>query len=89
MIRLALDKYNLDDIIIWGDRMRTIFDLYRLDKDVESEIYIGIVVGEYFEINSMNTLIIYEDETKDLSKVLIEVDTIKQIKDNEYKIIVK
>ena len=37
----------------------------------------------------MNTLIIYEDETKDLSKVLIEVDTIKQIKDNEYKIIVK
>ncbi|MFR8152453.1 MAG: hypothetical protein ACLU7U_04125 [Romboutsia timonensis] len=69
--------------------MRTIFDLYRLDKDVESERYIGIVVGEYFEINSMNTLIIYEDETKDLSKVLIEVDTIKQIKDNEYKIIVK
>ena len=66
--------------------MRTIFDLYRLDKDVESERYIGIVVGEYFEINSMNTLIIYEDETKDLSKVLIEVDTIKQIKDNEYKI---
>ena len=65
--------------------MRTIFDLYRL----ESERYIGIVVGEYFEINSMNTLIIYEDETKDLSKVLIEVDTIKQIKDNEYKIIVK
>ena len=56
--------------------MRTIFDLYRLDKDVESERYIGIVVGEYFEINSMNTLIIYEDETKDLSKVLIEVDTI-------------
>ena len=49
--------------------MRTIFDLYRLDKDVESERYIGIVVGEYFEINSMNTLIIYEDETKDLSKV--------------------
>ena len=89
MIRLTLDKYNLDDIIIWGDRMRTIFDLYRLDKDVESERYIGIVVGEYFEINSMNTLIIYEDETKDLSKVLIEVDTIKQIKDNEYKIIVK
>ena len=74
---------------MWGDRMRTIFDLYRLDKDVESERYIGIVVGEYFEINSMNTLIIYEDETKDLSKVLIEVDTIKQIKDNEYKIIVK
>ena len=69
--------------------MRTIFDIYRLDKDVESERYIGIVVGEYFEINSMNTLIIYEDETKDLSKVLIEVDTIKQIKDNEYKIIVK
>jgi hypothetical protein len=69
--------------------MRTIFDLYRLDKDVESERYIGIVVGEYFEINSMNTLIIYEDETKYLSKVLIEVDTIKQIKDNEYKIIVK
>ena len=69
--------------------MRTIFDLYRLDKDVESERYIGIVVGEYFEINSMNTLIIYEDETKDLSKVLMEVDTIKQIKDNEYKIIVK
>ena len=69
--------------------MRTIFDLYRLDKDVESERYIGIVVGEYFEINSMNTLIIYEDVTKDLSKVLIEVDTIKQIKDNEYKIIVK
>ena len=69
--------------------MRTIFDLYRLDKDVESERYIGIVVGEYFEINSMNTLIIYEDETKDLSKDLIEVDTIKQIKDNEYKIIVK
>ena len=69
--------------------MRTIFDLYRLDKDVESERYIGVVVGEYFEINSMNTLIIYEDETKDLSKVLIEVDTIKQIKDNEYKIIVK
>ena len=69
--------------------MRTIFDLYRLDKDVESERYIGIVVGEYFEINSMNTLIIYEDETRDLSKVLIEVDTIKQIKDNEYKIIVK
>lgn len=69
--------------------MRTIFDLYRLDKDVESERYIGIVVGEYFEINSMDTLIIYEDETKDLSKVLIEVDTIKQIKDNEYKIIVK
>ena len=69
--------------------MRTIFDLYRLDKDVESERYIGIVVGEYFEINSMNTLIIYEDETKDLSKVLIEVDTIKQIKYNEYKIIVK
>lgn len=69
--------------------MRIIFDLYRLDKDVESERYIGIVVGEYFEINSMNTLIIYEDETKDLSKVLIEVDTIKQIKDNEYKIIVK
>ena len=69
--------------------MRTIFDLYRLDKDVESERYIGIVVGEYFEINSMNTQIIYEDETKDLSKVLIEVDTIKQIKDNEYKIIVK
>ena len=69
--------------------MRTIFDLYRLDKDVESERYIVIVVGEYFEINSMNTLIIYEDETKDLSKVLIEVDTIKQIKDNEYKIIVK
>ena len=69
--------------------MRTIFDLYRLDKDIESERYIGIVVGEYFEINSMNTLIIYEDETKDLSKVLIEVDTIKQIKDNEYKIIVK
>lgn len=69
--------------------MRTIFDLYRLDKDVESERYIGIVVGEYFEINSMNTLIIYEDETKDLSKALIEVDTIKQIKDNEYKIIVK
>ena len=69
--------------------MRTIFDLYRLDKDVESERYIGIVVGVYFEINSMNTLIIYEDETKDLSKVLIEVDTIKQIKDNEYKIIVK
>ena len=69
--------------------MRTIFDLYRLDKDVESERYIGIVVGQYFEINSMNTLIIYEDETKDLSKVLIEVDTIKQIKDNEYKIIVK
>ena len=69
--------------------MRTIFDLYRLDKDVESERYIGIVVGEYFEINSMNTLILYEDETKDLSKVLIEVDTIKQIKDNEYKIIVK
>lgn len=69
--------------------MRAIFDLYRLDKDVESERYIGIVVGEYFEINSMNTLIIYEDETKDLSKVLIEVDTIKQIKDNEYKIIVK
>lgn len=69
--------------------MRTIFDLYRLDKDVESERYIGIVVGEYFEINSMNTLIIYEDETKDLSKVLIEVGTIKQIKDNEYKIIVK
>ena len=69
--------------------MRTIFDLYRLDKDVESERYIGIVVGEYFEINSMNTLIIYEDETKDLSKVLIEVDTIKQMKGNEYKIIVK
>ena len=69
--------------------MRTIFYLYRLDKDVESERYIGIVVGEYFEINSMNTLIIYEDETKDLSKVLIEVGTIKQIKDNEYKIIVK
>lgn len=69
--------------------MRTIFDLYRFDKDVESERYIGIVVGEYFEINSMNTLIIYEDETKDLSKVLIEVGTIKQIKDNEYKIIVK
>ena len=69
--------------------MRTIFDLYRLDKDIKSERYIGIVVGEYFEINSMNTLIIYEDETKDLSKVLIEVDTIKQIKDNEYKIIVK
>ena len=69
--------------------MRKIFDLYRLDKDVESERYIGIVVGEYFEINSMNTLIIYEDETKDLSKVLIEVGTIKQIKDNEYKIIVK
>ena len=69
--------------------MRSIFDLYRLDKDVESERYIGIVVGEYFEIISMNTLIIYEDETKDLSKVLIEVDTINQIKDNEYKIIVK
>ena len=69
--------------------MRTIFDLYRLDKDVESERYIGIVVGEYFEINSMNTLLIYEYETKDLSKVLIEVDTIKQIKANEYKIIVK
>lgn len=69
--------------------MRTIFDLYRLDKDKEIERYIGIVVGEYFEINSMNTLIIYEDETKDLSKVLIEVGTIKQIKDNEYKIIVK
>ena len=69
--------------------MRTIFDLYRLDKDVESERYIWIVVGEYFEINSKNTLIIYEHETKDLSKVLIEVDTIKQIKDNEYKIIVK
>lgn len=69
--------------------MRTIFDLYRLDLDNEIERYIGIVVGEYFEINSMNTLIIYEDETKDLSKVLIEVDTIKQIKDNEYKIIVK
>ena len=68
--------------------MRTIFDLYRLDKDVESERYIGIVVGEYFEINSMNTLIIYEDETKDLSIVLIEVGTIKQIKDNEYKLIV-
>ena len=67
--------------------MRTIFYLYRLDKDVER--YVGVVVGEYFEINSMNTLIIYEDETKDLSKVLIEVDTIKQIKDNEYKIIVK
>lgn len=69
--------------------MRTIFDLYRLDLDNNIERYIGIVVGEYFEINSMNTLIIYEDETKDLSKVLIEVDTIKQIKDNEYKIIVK
>lgn len=53
--------------------MRTIFDLYRLDKDVESERYIGIVVGEYFEINSMNTLIIYEDETKDLSKVLVKL----------------
>ena len=69
--------------------MRTIFDLYRLDKDVESERYIGVVVGEYFEINSMNTLIIYEGETKDLSKALIEVDTIKQIKGNEYKIILK
>lgn len=69
--------------------MRTIFDLYRLDLDNNIERYIGIVVGEYFEINSMNTLIIYEDETKDLSKVLIEVGTIKQIKDNEYKIIVK
>ena len=67
--------------------MRTIFNLYRLDNEIEK--YIGVVVGEYFEINSMNTLIIYEDETKDLSKVLIEVDTIKQIKDNEYKIIVK
>lgn len=67
--------------------MRTIFDLYRLDDEIER--YIGVVIGEYFEINSMNTLIIYEDETKDLSKVLIEVDTIKQIKDNEYKIIVK
>lgn len=67
--------------------MRTIFDLYRLDNNIER--YIGVVIGEYFEINSMNTLIIYEDETKDLSKVLIEVDTIKQIKDNEYKIIVK
>lgn len=67
--------------------MRTIFDLYRLDDEIER--YIGVVIGEYFEINSMNTLIIYEDETKDLSKALIEVDTIKQIKDNEYKIIVK
>lgn len=67
--------------------MRTIFNLYRLDNEIER--YVGVVVGEYFEINSMNTLIIYEDETKDLSKVLIEVDTIKQIKDNEYKIIVK
>ena len=67
--------------------MRTIFNLYRLDNDIER--YIGVIVGEYFEINSMNTLIIYEDRTKDLSKALIEVDTIKQIKENEYKIIVK
>lgn len=67
--------------------MRTIFNLYRLDNDIER--YIGVVVGEYFEINSMNTLIIYEGGTKDLSKALIEVDTIKQIKENEYKIIVK
>ena len=67
--------------------MRTIFNLYRLDNEIEK--YVGVVVGEYFEINSMNTLIIYEGETKDLSKALIEVDTIKQIKGNEYKIIVK
>lgn len=67
--------------------MRTIFNLYRLDNDIEK--YIGVVVGEYFEINSMNTLIIYEDGTKDISKALIEVDIIEQIKDNEYKIIVK
>lgn len=67
--------------------MRTIFNLYRLDNDIEK--YIGVVVGEYFEINSMNTLIIYENGIKDLSKALIEVDTIEQIKDNEYKIIVK
>lgn len=67
--------------------MRTIFNLYRLDNEIEK--YIGVVVGEYFEINSMNTLIIYEGETKDLSKALIEVDTIKQMKGNEYKIIVK
>lgn len=67
--------------------MRTIFNLYRLDNDIER--YIGVVVGEYFEINSMNTLIIYEDETKDLSKALIEVNTIEQVKENEYKIIVK
>lgn len=67
--------------------MRTIFNLYRLDNEIER--YVGVVVGEYFEINSMNTLIIYEGETKDLSKALIEVDTIKQIKGNEYKIIVK
>ena len=67
--------------------MRTIFNLYRLDNEIEK--YIGVVVGEYFEINSMNTLIIYESETKDLSKALIEVDTIKQMKGNEYKIIVK
>ena len=67
--------------------MRTIFNLYRLDNNIER--YIGVVVGEYFEINSMNTLIIYEDGTKDLSKALIEVDIIEQVKDNEYKIIVK
>lgn len=67
--------------------MRTIFNLYRLDNDIER--YIGVVVGEYFEINSMNTLIIYEDETKDLSKALIEVNAIEQVKENEYKIIVK
>ena len=67
--------------------MRTIFNLYRLDNEIEK--YIGVVVGEYFEINSMNTWIIYEGETKDLSKALIEVDTIKQMKGNEYKIIVK
>lgn len=67
--------------------MRTIFNLYRLDNNIER--YVGVVVGEYFEINSMNTLIIYESETKDLSKALIEVDTIKQIKGNEYKIILK
>ena len=72
---------------MWGDRMRTIFNLYRLDNEIEK--YVGVVVGEYFEINSMNTLIIYESETKDLSKALIEVDTIKQMKSNEYKIIVK
>lgn len=67
--------------------MRTIFNLYRLDNEIER--YVGVVVGEYFEINSMNTLIIYEGETKDLSKALIEVDTIKQMKSNEYKIILK
>lgn len=68
--------------------MRTIFNLYRLDKD-NIERYIGVVVGEYFEINSMNTLIIYENGIKDLSKALIEVNTIEQVKENEYKIIVK